>query len=122
MSRAGWGILAAVGILVLLLVGVSLVAPMCFGSTNGFGYGGMMGPWMMGGFGIVGALLGVLFLVLVVGGVALLVVLLARGSGYGGSAPRGDAPLDILKRRYASGEITKEQYDAMKRELGSKGM
>lgn len=78
-----------------------------------------MGPWMMGGFGIVGALLGVLFLVLVVGGVVLLVVLLARGSGYGGSAPRSDAPLDILKRRYAGGEINKEQYEAMKRELGS---
>ncbi len=28
-----------------------------------------------------------------------------------------ETPLDILKRRYASGEITKQQYDEMRRDL-----
>jgi len=119
MSRTGWSILIAAAILVLLLIGAGLIFPLICGSGYGSGYGGMMGPWMMGGFGIFGALLGLLFLVLVVGGVAWLVVTLARNSGSGASLPRTDAPLDILKRRYAGGEITKEQYEAMKRELGS---
>ncbi len=118
MSRTGWGILIAVVVLVLLLVGVGLAFPMACGSNYSYGYGGMMGPWMMGGFGIFGALLGVLFLILVGGG-AWLVVVLARGSGSVVPSPRADAPLDILKRRYAGGEITQEQYEAMKRELGS---
>jgi len=29
----------------------------------------------------------------------------------------GEAPLDILKRRYARGEITKEDYDRIKQDL-----
>ena len=34
-----------------------------------------------------------------------------------GSEPRTDSPLDTLKRRYARGEIDKEQYEAKKRDL-----
>jgi putative membrane protein len=33
------------------------------------------------------------------------------------SAPPGGRALDILKERYARGEITKEQYDEMRRDL-----
>ncbi len=31
---------------------------------------------------------------------------------------RKESPLDILKARYARGELTKEQFDAMKKDLG----
>ncbi|MEQ1871443.1 MAG: SHOCT domain-containing protein [Vicinamibacterales bacterium] len=37
-----------------------------------------------------------------------------------GGMPGGEArpsPLDILRRRYASGEITREQYEQMRRDL-----
>jgi putative membrane protein len=119
MSKTGWSILIAVAIFLVVLIGAGLILPIACGSGYGSGYGGMMGPWMMGGYGIFGAVLGLLFLVIVVGGAAWLVVALARGTGSGASSPRGDAPLDILKRRYAGGEITKEQYDDMKRQLGS---
>jgi putative membrane protein len=36
-----------------------------------------------------------------------------------GSGPvhRSETPLEILKRRYAAGEIDKEQFEAMKRDL-----
>lgn len=42
--------------------------------------------------------------------------------GWGHRGERRDSqesPLDILARRYASGEITKEQYEDMKRTLKS---
>jgi putative membrane protein len=119
MSRTGRSIVIGVVILFLLLMGAALIFPLICGSGYGSGYGGMMGPWMMGGFGNFGALLGLLFLVLVVGGVAWFVVTLARNSGSEAPLPGSDTPLEILKRRYAGGEITKEQYEAMKRELGS---
>ncbi len=33
-------------------------------------------------------------------------------------AIRNESPLDIIKRRYASGEITREQFEQLKRDLG----
>ncbi len=34
------------------------------------------------------------------------------------NAPQNESPLEILKRRYALGEITHEQFEEMKRVLG----
>lgn len=44
-----------------------------------------------------------------------------RGYGYGLSGPRlraFDPAVQMLRERYARGEITKEQFDAMLRDLG----
>jgi putative membrane protein len=81
---------------------------------------------MMGfGFFGIGMLLMGLFWILVIGGVVWLVVALVRGSqGRSASqvltpgASTGQTPLDILKARYAKGEVTKEQFEEMKRDLG----
>ena len=72
------------------------------------GYGHMMSSW--GG----GIAMG-LTVVIVVG---VLVYLLVRGFGTNdfGSTSH-ETPLDILKKRYARGEITKEQFDEMKKDL-----
>lgn len=70
------------------------------------GYGHMMGPWGGGVFMWLGGLI-------VVG---VLVYLLVKGFGGGGS-PSQETALDILKKRYARGEITKEQFDEMKKDL-----
>ena len=79
--------------------------------------------WMngMGGFMFPG--LGLIIIVILV-----IVVFWAIGGGRAGRGPnsvssgqrdRLETPLEILKRRYASGEITKEEYDQMKRDLES---
>jgi putative membrane protein len=71
-----------------------------------YGYGF---PWMGG---IVMMFFWILLLVAIVWGV----VYFARNTGQ--AAPRGESPLDVLKRRYAAGEINKEQFEEMKRALG----
>ena len=42
----------------------------------------------------------------------------APWSDRGNQTRGGETPLDIAKRRYAQGEITKEQYEEIKRILG----
>jgi putative membrane protein len=114
MSKAAWAVVIILAISVVLVLGASLLLPMAVGPRYGWGYGGMMGPWMMGGVGMVG---GLLFVLLVIGGVVWLVQAAGRGGGGPSGGPRVESPLDILKRRYAGGEITKDQYEEMKREL-----
>lgn len=52
--------------------------------------------------------------------VGVLVWWLTKGGGARdrGALPR-ESPIEILKRRYAAGEITKEQFDSMKKDLES---
>lgn len=64
------------------------------------------------GFGWLGSLV---FLVLVVALVVWLVRLMFPQS-HGGSVEQKDA-LEVAKRRYAEGEIDKEQYESLKRDL-----
>ncbi len=71
-------------------------------------WGHMMGP----GFG--GMFMWILLLIAVV----LIVYSLMRASKGGGfgTSPH-EAPLDVLKKRYARGEITREKFDEMKKDL-----
>ncbi|MEW6406632.1 MAG: SHOCT domain-containing protein [Chloroflexota bacterium] len=120
MSKLTWVIVIGVAVLVILSLASSLLIPLVYGRGYGYGWGGMMGPWMMGGFGFpfMGGIWMLLFWVLIIGGVVWLVQSLARGAGQTGtSTPAGELPLDILKRRYAKGEITQEQFEQMKRDL-----
>ncbi len=110
-------IVVAIVLVLLLLGGVGMMG---FG---GFGMGpGMMGGnGMMGGYGYgfnpLGMILSLVSWALIIGGIVLLVVWFVRNSGKATSAS-SQAPLDILKARYAKGEITKDQFDAIKRDLG----
>jgi len=72
--------------------------------------------WMSVGFGYGygGMFMGILFLILI--GVAIYFIIQnVRSKNEIGQAK--ELPLDILKKRYAKGEITKEDFDRMKNEL-----
>jgi putative membrane protein len=78
---------------------------------------------MIGGGGILIGLLVLLFLLLLLGAGAVVVVLIARqGSGGTGQGtgwqprPEGGA-LEILRQRYARGEITREEFLSMRDDL-----
>lgn len=66
--------------------------------------------------------LGPLFLILLLAVLVAAAVLLVRwlgGSGRGTTPPRSQGPaLDILKERFARGEIDKEEFEERRRILG----
>ncbi len=85
-------------------------------------------PWMHGfGFGWGGMILGGLMMLLFWGVIIALIVLALRalsrsGSGRttppaGPSGQAGDQALEILRERYARGEITKDEYTTMRQDL-----
>ena len=79
----------------------------------------MMGDWGGWGWGWgmgFGWIFMILFWALVVLGILALARWLFSTGGSGGS---GRAPLDVLKERYARGEINREQYEQMRRDLES---
>ncbi len=77
----------------------------------------MMWGWPMMGFGGIGMIFGFIFFVAIVIGVILLIVWLVRRPGYNITDKTSTHSLEILKERYAKGELTKEQYENMKKEL-----
>ena len=77
----------------------------------------MMWGWPMMGFGGFGMIFGFIFFVAIVIGVILLIVWLVKISGYSVTDKTSTHSLEILKERYAKGELTKEQYENMKKEL-----
>ncbi|RJQ55945.1 MAG: SHOCT domain-containing protein [Actinobacteria bacterium] len=82
----------------------------------GYGPGGMMGGY---GFGLLGGLLMMLFFLLIVVGGVLLVIWLVRQSSQrpGPSMGGADRALVIARERYAKGEISKEEFDKIERDL-----
>lgn len=80
-------------------------------------YEGMMhGGWMWLGT-ILSSLFGLVLLALFVLA-AVWLYQQVTGPGAGGSGTGGDDALEILRSRYAKGEISEEEFRRMKRELG----
>ena len=77
--------------------------------------GGMMGSWGMG-YGILGSFMMLLFWVLIVVGIVFAIRWISHGGSVKAS-PGHEAPIEILKRRYAKGEIDREEFVARKGEL-----
>ncbi len=75
----------------------------------GWGYG------MMGAYGLIGMLFNLL---LIVGVVVLVVWAVRRFSERGSQGSGAGSAREILQVRYAKGEITREQYQQMLKDLG----
>ena len=85
-------------------------------------------PWMHGfGFGWGGMIFGGLLTLLFWGVIIALIVLAVRAlsrSGSGQATPSASAPgqardqaLEILRERYARGEISKDEFNSMRQDL-----
>src|SRR4030043_1457921 len=95
------GVIVAILIIVPLIIGL-------VGGWQGYGYGdGMMGSGMMGGFG--GFWFMPIIMIVFFGLVIWGIIALVRGVSAGNTGPsvQAEPALEILKRRYARGEIDK---------------
>mgnify|MGYP001168301205 CR=1 FL=1 len=94
--------------------GLALSGPALAQPSSDHGWGWHMG-WGWGGM-----ILGTLTLLVVLGGLVVLAVLLARwlGAGSGREGPAGrPTPLEILQERFAKGEIDKQEFEDRRRAL-----
>jgi len=67
----------------------------------------------MYGFGSGGVLMGLLIIVIIV----VVAYFIFKRRGAFGSTSTAETPLEILKKRYAKGEISEEEYEKMKKNL-----
>lgn len=103
------------------LTGVLLLLPFVancsddYGPMRGWGWGHMMNDgYGYYGFGYGGMFMGIVFLIIF--GVAIYFIVQAlRTKNVMGQVQ--ETPVDILKKRYAKGEITKEDFDRMKKDI-----
>ena len=79
---------------------------------------GMMGSWGMGWFG---GIFMVVFWILILVGLVFVIRWLVQATGKkGDSRQSGSRALEILKERYARGEIDKAEFEVMKSDLADK--
>lgn len=108
MARIGLWLLAPMG---------GLVTPAAVWAqerVSDWGWGPHPMWWMWGTWGF-----GMMLFILVLWGLVIAgVVLGIRWLVSQGRGPRSDSALDILRQRYARGEINKDEFEAKKRDLG----
>jgi len=111
-------LLVALGVLLVVALGLAAVTGGVMGP--GMAVQGPAGPAMMRGHGWMWGLgmgLGGVVMLAFWGALLVGIVLLVRSMGAAGGPPSHSTPLDTLKRRYAAGEITREQYQQMRTDL-----
>jgi putative membrane protein len=71
----------------------------------------------MKGFGGIGMIFGLIWFIAIMAGIVFFIVWIVKRSGYAASDKTGTLSLEILKERYAKSELTKEQYENMRKDL-----
>lgn len=105
------------GVIVLGVVAVILVLfPLLWGSFGGWGITGRPGMMWGYGFGWLMPLYMIVFWGLIIWGLIALVRGLSREQRWCESS-RQDSALEVLKRRYAQGEINREEYEEKRKAL-----
>ena len=96
---------------------ILIVVPLIWGALAGWPSRswGIMGPGMMGVFGM--GLLMPVFMIIFWGLIIWGIVALIRGLSHGDAGRQTDSVLEVLKRRYARGEISKQEYEEKKKDL-----
>ena len=79
------------------------------------GGGGMMG---FGGMGLLGGIIGLILNLAILIGIVVLIVWAVKRFTAGNSASGGQSPREILQARYARGEISREEYELRKQDIG----
>ncbi len=108
------GIILAGLVLVWLFGGAGMMGVAGLGMMRGYGtpYGFVSSPWAR--------LVSLGSWVMMIGGVVLLGFWLVQGEQRSAeSSLSHESALETVKARYARGEITKEQFDALKQNLGA---
>jgi putative membrane protein len=99
---------------IVTAIGLALLISAC-GRYN-FGCGDGWGPMMnFGYFGYGGMFMGMLLLVILVA--AAIYWFVRETKSKTNSRLSGETPLDILKKRYAKGEIVKDEFERLKKDL-----
>jgi len=102
-----------------IILGVIIILPLVFGAISGWRYRvwGMMGPGMMAGFGWMWLI--PVFWVVFLGLIIWAIVAAVRSSNESkdSDSSKPDSALEVLKKRYARGEINKEEYEEKKKDL-----
>ena len=100
-------------ILLFIIMAVSMPTP-AFSQDGGYGH--MNGGWHMMHYGYGGIFI---WLLLIVAGVLLVYLAVRLSKDRERDKIIQETPLDILKKRYAKGEINKEEFEQMKQDLQS---
>lgn len=101
------------------ILGIIIILLLAFGAIWGWPHGGwgMMGPGMMAGYGWMWLI--PVFWIVLLGLIIWAIVAAVRSSheSKGSDSSKTDSALELLKKRYARGEISKEEYEEKKEEV-----
>jgi putative membrane protein len=104
-----------------IVVAILIVLPLVFGPTWGWRDGGWrtVCPFIWGGFGWgwFMPIFMILFGVLVIWGVVALVRGTSHPSDPASGSKQPDSALEVLKKRYARGEISKAEYEEKRNDI-----
>ncbi len=102
-----------------IIIAIVIIVPLVFGGVSGWQDGGwgMMGSGMWGGWMMLMPIFFILFWGLVIWGIVALVRGLSQSGRHNFTSSHSDSALEILKKRYARGEIDKQEFEERKKDL-----